>query len=466
MERIEEFDHHGAGRLRGLAGVPRSSTDLGRFGRLFRTLPPLAPPDAELARLAQAMGEPAGDSAGGDNPAIPSGYTYVGQFLDHDITFDPVSSLERQNDPDALRTFRTPRYDLDCLYGGGRDQSPYLYDEEDPHKLLVGRNTDPSHEPEDLPRNRQGRALLGDPRNDVHVIVGQLHLAFVRFHNAVVDHLRTRFVPEPELAAEARRLVTWHWQWIVVHDFVGRIVGPDLLGELLVPSPRARGGVRVDLRLYAWRRAPWIPVEFSAAAYRFGHSMVRDGYRLNDTLDVLPVFFPGPTPNPFQQLGGFRPLPKRWTIDWRLFFEIAGSAPQPSRLIDTHLARPLHRLPESVDRARRSLALLNLLRGRALLLPSGQAVAAAVGTAVPDDDLGLAGETPLWFYLLRESEVVAGGRHLGPTAGRIVGEVLLGLLKGDPTSFLRQAPGWAPDLPSAEPGRFTMPDLLRFAGVA
>ncbi|MGH9263334.1 MAG: peroxidase family protein, partial [Acidimicrobiales bacterium] len=126
----------------------------------------------------------------GDNPDIPSGYTYLGQFVDHDITFDPVSSLDRLHDPDALTTYRTPRFDLDSVYGRGQADSPYLYDAEDPASMLIGRNTSGEHEPVDLPRNQQGRALIGDPRNDVHFIVSQLHLAFLRFHNSVVDHLR------------------------------------------------------------------------------------------------------------------------------------------------------------------------------------------------------------------------------------------------------------------------------------
>jgi hypothetical protein len=225
----------------------------------------------------------------GDNPDIPSGYTYFAQFVDHDITFDPASVLERANDPDGLHNFRTPRFDLDSLYGGGQAQSPFLYDEEDPVKLLVGHNTATIHEPEDLPRNQQGRALIVDPRNDVHVIVSQLHLAFIRFHNAVVDHLRDQFHPEAELADEVRRLTCWHYQWVVIHDFVKRLVGPDVLAEVLVEDKRTKGW-KADLRFYTWRNTPFMPVEFSAAAYRFGHSMVRAGYKLNDELDVIPVF--------------------------------------------------------------------------------------------------------------------------------------------------------------------------------
>jgi hypothetical protein len=442
--------------------VPRSTSFDGRYGRMFRALPPFAPSDAALKALADSMADAPGTA--GDNPDIASGYTYLGQFVDHDITFDPVSSLDRTNDPDALNTFRTPRFDLDSLYGRGQADSPYLYDQEDPASLLVGRNTGADDEPVDLPRNQQGRALIGDPRNDVHTIVGQLHLGFIRFHNAVVDHLR--FGTEPSaLFAEARRVVTWHYQWVVVHDLLARLVGPDLLGEILVTSTRT-GKARAELSFYTWRTRPFVPVEFSAAAYRFGHSMVRDRYRINDTLEPLPILTDIRAANRLQHFGGFRTLPKGWTVQWKHLFPLDDDPPQPSRRIDTSLAEPMRKLPPLIDNARRSLGLLNMLRGRSLQLPSGQAVAAAMGTTVSDAELRLTGETPLWFYLLREAEVVAEGRRLGPTGGRIVAEVLVGLLKGDPSSFLRQQPAWRPELPSAEAGRFTMVDLLRFAGVA
>ena len=432
---------------------------------MFRELPAFAPSDAALKALADSMADaPAGPA--GDNPDLPSGYTYLGQFVDHDITFDPVSSLDRVNDPDALTTFRTPRFDLDSLYGRGQADSPYLYDQDDPASLLVGRNTNTAEqEPVDLPRNQQGRALIGDPRNDVHFIVSQLHLAFIRFHNAVVDHLR--FDVEPSsLFEEARRTVTWHYQWVVIHDFLVRLVGPEMLGEVLITSKRT-GKARADLSFFTWRSKPFLPVEFSAAAYRFGHSMVRGQYRINDTLEILPILTDIRVANPLQHLGGFRPLPKGWTVQWKhLYLLDDATPPQHARRIDTKLAEPMRKLPPAIDTARRSLGLLNMLRGRSLQLPSGQAVAAAMDTAVPSGTLGLTGETPLWFYLLREAEVLHEGRRLGPTGGRIVAEVLVGLLKGDPSSFLRQAPAWKPDLPSAEEGAFTMVDLLRFAGVA
>lgn len=298
----------------------------------------------------------------------------------------------------------------------------------------------------------------------MHFIVSQLHLTFIRFHNAVVDQLRFQVEPAA-LFEEARRVVTWHYQWVVVHDFLRRLVGPEIHGEVWVTSPRS-GKARANLSFFTWRSRPFVPVEFSAAAYRFGHSMVRGDYRINDTLEILPILTDIRVANRLQHLGGFRTLPKNWTVQWKHLFDLGEGTPQPSRRIDTRLAEPLRKLPPLVDNARRSLGMLNLMRGRALQLPSGQAVATAMGTSVPDSKLRLKGETPLWFYLLREAEVLSEGRRLGPTGGRIVAEVLIGLLKGDPSSFLRQQPAWRPELPSAEPGQFTMVDLLRFADVA
>jgi hypothetical protein len=477
----EPLTNHGGSPPRGLAHVRRSSIDRGRYGRMFRSLRPFAPQDATLRRLADSMdpfptmppaatpaaGEPAARATGalqpGENPEIPAGYTYVGQFVDHDLTFDPTSVLQRRNDPDALVDFRTPRFDLDSLYGSGPDDDPFLYDRTDPFKLLVGHNTGGDEEPVDLPRNAQGRALLGDPRNDVHVIMSQLTLGFIRFHNAVVDHLRGRSVPEPQLFAEAQRVTRWHYQWVVVEDFLRRIVGPDVLGRVLVEDP-ATGRRRAELRFFTWKNAPFMPVEFSAAAYRFGHSQVRSTYLLNPDLPPKHILVPFPGPDPLEHLGGFRPLPKGWTISWPLFFTIGGSSPQLSRRIDTKMVGPMGKLPVFLDPQQRAMGLLDMLRGRALGLPSGQAVAAAMGTTRPD--LGLKGQTPLWYYLLREAEVDSGGVRLGPTGATIVAEVLVGLLAADPSSYLRGAPGWKPELPSTRQGRFTMGDLLRFAGVA
>ncbi len=479
----EGITAHGASEPAGLDAVPHSPFFQGRFGRMFRTLPPLRPRDEVLDALAGAMRERR-DAPSADNPKIPSGYTYLGQFIDHDITFDPVSSLQRRNDPDALVDFRTPRYDLDSLYGSGPAVSPYLYESSDRTfrgvKLLVGRNSGAAFERDDLPRNQQGRALIGDPRNDENTIVSQLQLLFLRFHNAVVDHVRRRRpgLDSGELFRRAQRITRWHYQWVVVHDFLERIVGREMARAVLKPATASSPPV-TDLRFYAWDVQPFMPVEFSVGAYRFGHSMVRGVYNLNEIVTSVPIFAAADRPGPLEHLGGFRRLPGAWTVDWSLFFPMGRgrAALQLSRRIDTKIAAPLHALPPGLDRRRRSLAALNLRRGKALGLPSGQAVAAAMGetplTAAEldidrlelpaADKASLEADAPLWFYCLKEAEVRAGGEHLGPVAGRIVAEVLVGLLAGDPLSYLHVSPNWRPTLPAARSGAFAMPDLVRVA---
>jgi Animal haem peroxidase len=478
----EGVTHHGASQPRGQSAVPRSALFEGRFGRMFRTLPAPRPDREALIALGKAMSEPASGPAARDNPDIPAGYTYFGQFVDHDITFDPVSKLQRFNDPDALTDFRSPRFDLDCLYGSGPADQPFMYQWKSRDfrgvKLLEGRNPDADDngdplEREDLLRNRQERAIIGDPRNDENIIVGQLHLAFVRLHNNTVDLVRER-TPSLTGAAlfdEARRLATWHYQWVVVKDFLVRIAGQDVVDDILKPDGT------VELEHYTWVNEPFIPVEFSAAAYRFGHSMIRPAYDLNGGVTQVPLFAASDNPPQLSHLGGFRALPAAWTIEWKRFVKIANTKPQLSRRIDTRLADPLMKLPKGIDGQRNSLATLNLRRGKALQLPSGQSVAGAMSQPVlAAGDLGLdqfdlkaahqaqlEQDTPLWYYVLREA-ALGGGNRLGPVGGRIVAEVLIGLLSGDPQSFLRQQPTWKPELlPSKKAGEFTLADLLKFA---
>ncbi len=455
---------------RGLAHLPVSRLHEGRFGRMFR-LPPFVPSRERIAEIAARMVEDREETnENADNPAIPAGYTYLGQFIAHDLTFDPVSSLARQNDPDALTNFRSPRFDLDCVYGRGPADDPFIYDKRvnRADMLLVGHHDDE----DDLPRNEQDVALIGDPRNDENIFVSQLQLTILKFHNEVVRHVRDH--PQRKRGSEttfeaAQRIVRWHYQWLVVHDYLRRVVGTSML-ESVIDETGSRP--RVNLEHYHPKsHNPFMPVEFSVAAYRFGHSQIRPEYQLNSLVGPLPVFRPGSvTADPLSHFGGFRILPAFWTIEWARFFNVDGAgknALQMSRRIDTKLSPPLKRLPDEIGGTQSSLIERNLLRGARLLLPSGQAVAEAVGAealSTAELDLPGGGPAPLWYYILREARVQANGRRLGEVGGRIVAETFIGLLQRDPSSYLRHNPRWKPFLPSPKPGEFTMPDLIAFSG--
>jgi hypothetical protein len=566
---------HGGG-VRGDGTLARSAQFEGRFGRIFRALRPAEFAPADLHALAAEGNMSSAPEAEGDLPAaapedpatrfhdaeenagIDAGYTYLGQFIDHDITFDPVSSLDRQNDPDALVDYRTPRLDLDSLYGRGPDDQPYLYTSDGRRFLLGSELSEGSRvRTRDLPRfewsegadghqapggpNGFQRALVGDKRNDENVIVSQLHGSMLQLHNRLADE-------HPEWSfAELQQQVRWHYQYVVVNDFLPRIVGQDMVHSVLPHLAHPSSGPGEDsprFRVYHPRNDPFIPIEFTAAAYRFGHSMVRPIYRLSQTLEV---FDPDPAVKAGEVkrglagrlfvfagirtrgLNGFGAFPRDWAIDWSLFFDIDGSAArvgkarvQPAYKLDTSLVNPLAFLPEfsvangtppltlkNLQAAPKdppqlaNLAERNLRRGVALGLPSGQDVARAMGlTPLADGDLlvgkatyedafknkankpvpsvapGFAGKAPLWAYVLAEGlagwmrQVKESGKkdaaadqipvRLGPVGGRIVAETLIGLLWGDPHSFLRQDPGWTPVVPARGPS-LTMGDLIKFA---
>lgn len=427
-----------------------------KYGRMFPNL--RAPKAAEesliaLGRSGAVMDDRSSNDEG-DNACIPAGWTFFGQFIAHDITADR-SSLSHHAQVDRITNFRAPRLDLEAVYGFGPMGSPYLYDLGDPDKLLLGRND--RKKPEDVPRNQQGRALVGDPRNDVHQFISQLHVAFLKFHNAAVERARAHAVPESETFAEAQRLARWHYQWIVVHEFLPLTAGQEVVDDILTQG----------CRFYSIDGRPTIPVEFSDAAYRYGHSQVRAIYQLNDR-------FSGRV---FPECAGGCPVADARVVDWRLFFDLdRDRPPQPTRRINARLVHPLIALPEMVVGRTEipefySLAVRDLLRGHALDLPSGEAVAEAMGVEpLTEDELGLTsldlgwqGETPLWYYILREGDVREAGQQLGPVGGRIVAEVLLGLIDADPNSYRALNPEWTPEMPAARVGAFTMADLLRTA---
>ena len=421
---------HGAAVPRGLDGAPG-----GRFGELAPGLEACAAGAPEIEALVGLLEGRKGITPG----RIPAGFTYLGQFIDHDITFDPTPFGAAAQDPSALRNFRTPRLDLDSVYGLGPDLQPYLYDRDAPGRLLVAEG--PCR---DLPRNAQGIALIGDPRNDENAIVSQLHLLFLRFHNRVLG--------EHGGFEAARRLVLRHFHWIVLHEYLPAVLGAPFTG------PREH---------FTFAGEPFIPVEFSGAAFRFGHSMVRPDYGIV----ALPPVGEGPGGVPlFPNLQGFRALEPEREIAWERFFKLAARDPQDSSAIDTRLAGPLFNLAEGEP----VLARRTLRRGVKLGLPSGQDLAGALGAPALDEaDLHLDGldeelresiaaATPLWYWILCEAQK-AGGRNLGPLGRLIVGEVLLGLIETDPASFLVEEPGWEPGVLGGTKGVFSMASLVRFA---
>jgi Animal haem peroxidase len=421
----------------------------GRYMRLFPELPALAGEDEALLALGIAGGLCDGGESCEDARETAAGWPLFGQFIAHDITADR-SPLAAHAELSSAVNFRSPRANLESLYGSGQVGSPFLYKRDDPALLLLGRND--RGEENDMPRNAEGVALIGDPRNDVHIVVSQLHVAMIKLHNRLVAQARERGVAPGDVFETARRETIWHYQWVIVNDYLPRLVGVELVESILEDGPRFyRAGV-----------APLIPFEFADAAFRYGHSQVRDSFQLNSGADSLSLF---------PDLIGFRPVPAELVIEWSRLFEVPGEPPpQRSKLIDGRLARSLIELPAAITgeveiESYRSLAGRDLERGHAYGLPSGEAVARAMGEEpLAEDPLGLAaagwtGETPLWLYFLGESASHGGGEQLGPCGGRIVAEVLLGILDADPGSYLASAPDWTPKLPPRE-GSFGLIDLL------
>ncbi|WP_421926275.1 peroxidase family protein [Neoaquamicrobium sediminum] len=489
--------HGQAGRhpTRELLDTLSGHKDPGMFGRMFPKLEPLRVSDAKLEDLAKAMVDSSPGSPDGNNDDIPSGFTYLGQFVDHDISLDMTSLGDKEKDPLGIENFRTPSLDLDAIYGLGPDGSPHLYARNPDNKnkpgpkFLIGKNFDTGEGAfrNDLPRNPEGRALIGDHRNDENLLVAQTHLAFLKFHNKVCDIVAGSANPPDNVFMEARRMVTWHYQWMILHDFVERLCGDGIVAQILHDGRK----------FYRFKRVPYMPVEFSAAAYRLGHSMVRQRYPHNRIFtgadfdlffgfsglsgqivgDLAPVPPTGPLP--------VSTLPSNWIIDWRRFFKLgdSGGAPvatTPSRKIDPYLVPALAKLPgEDENSLSAILAFRNLKRGVTLGLPSGQDVAAAMrikNPLTPDEiasdsggstdgavakQHGMHTATPLWYYILKEAKVRHDGKRLGPVGATIISEVFVGLVHGDHASYLWQRANWKPTLPSAQANDFTMVDLLR-----
>ena len=403
-----------------------------RYGRMFPDLPAFDADDEFLCALGCNGGVCDRDSVLGAPEKlgdVAAGWPIFGQFVGHDITADR-SPLAKHVDPSTLRNARAPQLDLQCLYGDGPIGHPYLYRRDDSATLLLGPGN------ADLPRNVEGIAIIGDPRNDSHTVIAQLHLAMMRAHNRFVEDARRLGVRDAAVFQWAVHEMRWHYEWAILHEFLPMLAGTQIVDDVLANGPR-------------WFRPDdvFIPLEFADAAYRYGHSQIRQSYQLNRGTREVPLF---------PDLVGFQPVSSEREIDWTLFFDVKGTEPaQRAKQIDGTLPHPLIDLPTAITGSSepeeyRSLALRDLRRGSGVGLPSGEVLAAHVGEPpLSADDIGLTntswkGDTPLWFYLLREAAVKAGGNRLGPIGGRIVTEVLVTLLDRDATSVRFADAAWRP----------------------
>jgi hypothetical protein len=487
-----------------------------KFGRMFTKLSHYRPNPQALIDLGKIMkAAPASNTGAGESADsnIPAGYTYLGQFIAHEITFDTSKGLPDvlPNDVANISTVeqgRSPSLDLDSLYGT-EESERYLY-EPDGIRLRVGKTAPDPFEIDpiqgtyehDLPRRidfpegeidgpqKPQEALTGDPRNDENLAVAQTHVAFIRFHNAVVEYLvNEKGLPRNELLSSiARKMVVQHFQSIVLQDYLPRVIDEEILASVIERKDNPEFFVLED------DEEPFMPVEFSAAAFRIGHSMIRDRYNWNAMFDSKMV---GRGKAPVGQLfnfTGFREsprmekhLPSRWIIDWTRFYDFRGlggvvNNPLSNRAkrIDTKFSWRLEDItgfPHHPKPEWQPITVRNLLRGYMLGLPSGQDVAEALKAReilapekIADEKAGHADvlkahgfdvQTPLWYYILKEAELNKK-KKLGEVGSRILAETFVVLLRKSRFSILEE-PGWFPELSTRGPGLF---GIKRFFGMA
>jgi hypothetical protein len=480
-------------RATGPARLAADATPPFRFSRCGPKGTPLGP--AVTKKIANAMA-----SGGGGTGDVPAGYTYLGQFIDHDLTFDRTDvQLGDDVTPAELVQGRSPRLDLDSLYGvGPGDPVSAKFYENDGVHLKIGDTrrvgADSRKRGHDLPRVGGARtALIPDPRNDENLIVAQTHVAFIRLHNSVVDGLPAA-MPSVKKFRQARKAVSLHYQWLIRHDYLPRIVDPAIVDDVFT---NGRKVVQPDA---APTDVPTMPIEFSVAAFRLGHSMVRDSYNWNrrfpglaGSLDYMFEFSGlGGT------LGGDVVLISSWLADWRRMYDFAaGGHPEltpasnvnHAKQIDTLIVDPLKHLPPTTfggknsigfNDERRNLAFRNLTRAAMVKLASGPQMtqklanvgapvtpltraqildgsggAALTGLTAAQKD-AIVVKTPLWFYILREAELNNG--RLTGVGGRLVAETMHRAMQGSRFSIVRSK-AFRPDL-GGRGDTFEMTDLL------
>lgn len=445
--------------------MPDQESDDGHYSRLFRRWPNRPALDTPAYRkfitglqdLVSAMFDD-GTRVCEGKPEVPivAGYTYFGQFIDHDLTHDKTSFDEVWKlNPEEIPNLQTPRLDLSHLYGDNLERKDSLFDG---NRFKVGDDIDSIIFPGSTSRSfdvafdkKEKQLLVGDPRSLENIILRQIIAVFARLHNLAVSQGKS--------FDEARQQTVWQFQRLIVEDYLPHVLDRTVYNSIFVDHQP----------IVSWGRFS-IPFEFAAAAFRFGHSMVRESYFLSDKfpdrpiLDLLDI--------KLQR----QPLTPEWQIDWGKFFQNASPSSTPpitARPIDTRIAAGLFSVPISIfhlfnrgpsrlfiHNNTAILPLASLVRGGGLALASGQYVASRFGEpSLTDDELvndcqgnltpqgkvlkayDMTEETPLFYYILKESEVRNNGNQLGPTASHIVAETIYAALKTDPSSYMNNPTG-------------------------
>jgi hypothetical protein len=418
-----------------------------------------------------------------DNPEIllDAGYTYFGQLLAHDLTKDTSSVDDAwQQQPEEVPNFQTPRLDLNVLYGSGPEESPNLY-EDDRIRLKVGC-PDTGGKSFDICTGKHGENVLADDRGAENLIIRQMTAVFARLHNFAVEQFRPEIAAGKALFSRARQQTCWQFQYLVVHDYLRSVMDTAVYKKIF-----AEGEAEIEWDSFS------IPIEFSVAAMRFGHAMVRPNYLFTFGNEMFLQQLLG-------KMGDRGPLGKEREISWGFFFQGAGpESTVTSRPIDTRLAPPFQDLPADLIGTPETkcpfahmaghpsqLAVRTLLRGAGLRLSTGQTAARAFNqellteqelttNSVGDEteqgrilrEAGLTSNTPLWYYILKEAEVRQNGNRLGPLGSHLVGETIHAALRSDPESIVNQPDDCPPiwQLPDGANRIYAFSELFRLAGL-
>jgi heme peroxidase len=527
------------------------------------------------------------DNKVADHRQQPAGYTFLGQFIDHDVTRTQTAllalgrlNLAAQSDatvrsrlaaagittdqlrqaianaavPGSALSVNTGKLDLDSVYGVGSFaaltgiNAPWF--ERLPNGAYSGRfaqrhvqapaTIGPPIDGFDYQRTATGEAEVPDPRNSEHKILSQIQNLFELAHNDCIDntldHIGTPTQKDIGAAFYAcRNKVIWTYETIVATDFLPRFsadatlqrVAPNALRAYVrgtaptsvLPSPEGirtslyscKPGIGDDARIQ-------IPHEFAVAAFRLGHSLVRDDYVLHDLVrdkngNILtgqprPIFAVGKEPVT-SGLVGDNPVVPGDVIDWSYFFDTRGSTadetaqagrPVDALISDRLFVLPVAAIPPGPDAngkdssTERNLPRRNLMRASeetsqitgSVALGTGEEVEAYAQQRIPDlhdataevqqllaKRLKSAGfdpaslwQTPLWLFILAEAETTQASRRLGELGSHIIDEFLLGSLRCDQGSVLYAAAkdlqGWGPTAVIAKQRHYSMPELIGY----